>query len=91
MLLAYDETGSNLSCGGQAEWLFVAVLSRHESVIFTLVVDIAEHVGFSLLGWTTFELPEQLVVALDAHHNLAVDVFDVHVLSVHACCVRPHQ
>ena len=72
--------------------LSTVVARDGESVlcVSSLIVQIVRHAEeFALLGGPSLELPKNLVVALAAHDDLAVDVLDVHVLP--AVGIGAHQ
>ena len=65
------------------------VVPRNEGVNGTrLIVQIVSHIN--LITWTAFELAQDLIVALAAHHDLTMDVLNVVVFTA-VPSIRSHQ
>lgn len=68
-----------------------AVVPRDESVSFTsLFVQVAGGAAKHFTFTAAFELAQYLIVPLPAHHDLTVNVLNIHVLSAVAS-IRAHQ
>ena len=58
---------------------------RLSCLLIQIIVRRSEHFTF-----TAFELAKNLIVPLSSHHDLTMNVFNVHILPAMAC-IRPHQ
>ena len=65
------------------------IVPRYEGINGArLIINVVGHIN--LVAWTSFELSQDLIVALTAHHDLTVDILNVIVFTA-VPSIRSHQ
>ena len=68
-------------CGKQAISWFHTVLSRDKGIVITSLFKTMRTIELALLCTCSLQFPQNLVITLSTHHDLTVDVLNIHILS----------